>query len=121
ESSSRIDGHNLVRVWNRYNSGVRAATTPLAGPRGGKLARRPQRPWNSGVRARADSVPLPVQRSSAASTAPNVLRPQDDGQADRARFPAASASTPTYTIWNVHDYGPNDASQVECLSGRRAD
>lgn len=61
------------------------------------------------ARAEADLILLLGDNHYADSTDPIVQREAYYSQRDLAGFRAATATTPTYGIWDDHDYGPNDS------------
>jgi alkaline phosphatase D len=64
------------------------------------------------ARARADLILLLGDNHYADSTDPAVQRDAYYSQRDLAGFRAATARTPTYGIWDDHDYGPNDSDRT---------
>lgn len=63
------------------------------------------------ARANADMILLLGDNHYADSTDPRVQREFYYSQRDVAGFRAATAKTPTYGIWDDHDYGPNDSDR----------
>lgn len=64
------------------------------------------------ARAEADVILLLGDNHYADSTDPQVQREFYHGQRDLAGFRSVTARTPTYGIWDDHDYGPNDSDRT---------